>query len=96
MSTVFTICSSSGRCAARTVPADLMRRPHQVRVDFALAMDPQLERLEAEHLDAVQDAEQLGLVLDDSREQRVAAATAGPEREEGWRKVRPSRPRAGI
>jgi len=46
-------------------------------------MDPQLEQLEAECLDAVQDAEQLGLVLDGSSQQRVAAAPAGPERGEG-------------
>jgi len=46
-------------------------------------MDPQLDELEAERLEAVQDAEQLGLVLDGSREQRVAAAPAALESGEG-------------
>jgi hypothetical protein len=39
-------------------------------------VDPQLDEFEAERLEVVQHAEELCLVLDGSREQRVAAAPA--------------------
>ena len=50
---------------------------------FARAIDPQFDQFEAECLEAVQYAEELGLVLDDSGQQRVAAVAAARERGKG-------------